>query len=201
MSIATYGGLKAAIADWLDRGDLTAQIPDFVRLAEATINKVFRSPRMVGNATVATAANTRYVALPADFLEMLFVTLTDEDYPLEQVSPQELAQLRRFRLKAAGSPRYFAIVGGRVELCPTPSAIFTLDIAYYQAVPALVSDGGTNWLLSYEPDVYLYTSLLHASQFLSDAGAAALRESLLVKQIAAATAANQTISLDAKGAA
>ena len=35
MALTTYTELKAAIADWLNRSDLTSQIPDFITLAEA----------------------------------------------------------------------------------------------------------------------------------------------------------------------
>ena len=31
----TYAGLKASVADWLNRADLTAVVPDFITLAEA----------------------------------------------------------------------------------------------------------------------------------------------------------------------
>jgi len=35
MALTTYTELKASIADWLNRSDLTAAIPDFISLAEA----------------------------------------------------------------------------------------------------------------------------------------------------------------------
>jgi len=38
----TYGELKTAVADWLDREDLVAQIPDFIRLTEAEIYRDLR---------------------------------------------------------------------------------------------------------------------------------------------------------------
>jgi len=105
MSFSTNGGLKAATADWLDRADLTSRIPDWVGLATVTLNKVLRSARMTATATVAITAGTRYATAPADMIEPLFLTLTDEDNTLEQISPQQLAQLRRFRFKAQPSGR------------------------------------------------------------------------------------------------
>ena len=39
MALGTFTELKDAIADWLDRSDLTARIPDFIALAEARINR------------------------------------------------------------------------------------------------------------------------------------------------------------------
>ena len=38
MSISTYAQLQAAVANWLHRTDLTAQIQDFIALAEARLS-------------------------------------------------------------------------------------------------------------------------------------------------------------------
>lgn len=40
--IQDYSTLKAAIADWLARADLTSRIPTFVQFAEARINRELR---------------------------------------------------------------------------------------------------------------------------------------------------------------
>jgi hypothetical protein len=42
MSITTYSELQQAIADWLERADLAARIPDFIALFEATANRLSR---------------------------------------------------------------------------------------------------------------------------------------------------------------
>lgn len=199
MSLATYADFKAAVADWLTRADLEQQIPDFIRLADATLNKVVRSTRMTANADVTVNANTRKGALPADMLETLYVQIkTDEDYPLEQVSPEQLTVLRRSRMRAGGLPRFYAVVGREIELVPTPATQVTLDVAYYKAIPALVSPTDSNWVLQYEPDLYLYTTLLHAAPFLQDEGRAALFGNLLAQQVQAAVQQNRTVSLDAR---
>ena len=46
MALTTYTGLKASIADFLNRDDLTSVIPDFVALAEAQINRDIRHWKM-----------------------------------------------------------------------------------------------------------------------------------------------------------
>ena len=38
MSLANYDGLKASVANWLNRTDLLTEIPDFIELAE---NRIF----------------------------------------------------------------------------------------------------------------------------------------------------------------
>jgi len=201
MALTNYGTLKTAVADWLSRADLDQQVPDFIKLAEATLNKIVRSTRMTANADVTVNAGARKATLPADLLEPIYVTLkTDEDFPLEQVSPEQLVALRRSRLRAQGSPRFFAVVGRSIEVTPTPPAQITLDVAYYQAITTLASDSDTNWLLTYEPDLYLYTALLHAAPFLQDQQRATLFGTLLAQQVTAAVQSNSAISLDRKQA-
>ena len=39
MALTTNADLQAAIADWLNRSDLSAQIPDFLTLAQLKINR------------------------------------------------------------------------------------------------------------------------------------------------------------------
>lgn len=43
MALSTYSGLKASIADYLARSDLTSQITDFIALAEAKFQRRFKS--------------------------------------------------------------------------------------------------------------------------------------------------------------
>ena len=47
MSITTYSELKTAIANWLNRDDLTAVIPDFVSLVVADLNRKLRHYKMI----------------------------------------------------------------------------------------------------------------------------------------------------------
>lgn len=197
MALSNYAELKAAVADWLTRADLEQQIPDFIKLAEATLNKVVRSSRMTASGAVTINANTRNGAAPDDMLEPIYVQLSaDEDYPLEQVSPEQLTVLRRSRMRATGTPRFYAVVGRSIEVVPTPASQITLDIAYYQAVPSLAGATESNWLLDNDPDLYLYTTLLHAAPFLQDEGRASLFGNLLAQQVAAAVQQNKTVSLD-----
>ena len=43
MALSTYTELKASVADWLNRTDLTSVIPDFIALAEAQIERTLRT--------------------------------------------------------------------------------------------------------------------------------------------------------------
>jgi len=53
-------------------------------------------------------------------------------------------------------------------LVPTPSAVQTLEILYYEQPRFLGEDFQTNWLTEYAPDVLLYATLLEATPFLKN---------------------------------
>ena len=67
MALDTYANLKTAIADFLNRDDLTNSIDDFIDLAEAHMNREIRHWDMEKRATASL--NTQYTALPSDFVE------------------------------------------------------------------------------------------------------------------------------------
>ena len=51
MAIGTYAELQTAVANWLDRGDLTDRIQEFIDFAEARINRNLRLRLMETAAT------------------------------------------------------------------------------------------------------------------------------------------------------
>jgi hypothetical protein len=197
MAITNYGELKSAVADWLVRTDLEQRIPDMVTLAIATLNKVLRDRRMITNADIVVAGGARKGTLPTDMLEPIYVQVkTDEDFPLAHVAIDRLIVLRQSQLRSTGTPRFFSVVGASIEVAATPAGSTTLDMAYYQAIPAFTNDASTNWVLTNEPDIMLYATLLHAAPFLDAAGQAEVFENFLVKQIVAAVQNNGRVTLE-----
>lgn len=194
MAITTYAELQQAIADWLNRADLGQQIPDFIKLAESTLNDVMRTSFMVTNSTLTVTSGR--ATLPSDALEMVYAQVAStENEPLEQVTPQQLLMLRRARTRAAGNPKFFAIIGREMLVTPTPVS-GSVDVDYYQKIPALSDSNTSNWLLEEAPHVYLYTSLLHASPFLMDDVRYQVFQSSVSQQVMNAVKSSQTLSFD-----
>jgi len=195
MAITTYAELQTAIGDWLNRADLDQKIPDFISLAESTLNDVLRSADMVASNTAAITSGR--ATLPSDALEVVYVQVAStEDEPLEQITPQQLTMLRRTRTRDAANPRFFAIIGRELVVTPSPSGSLSMDIDYYQRIPALTSSNTTNWLLTDAPHVYLYTSLLHATPFLMDDARYQVFNNTVSQQVMAAVKSQQTLSFD-----
>lgn len=195
MAITSYSTLKTAIADWLNRADLDQQIPDFVALAESTLNDILRSSFMVTSSPVAITAGK--ASLPSTALEIVYAQVASTPTePLEQVTPQQLMMLRRARTKSAANPRFFAVVGRNVLVTPSPSGALSVDLDYYQKIPSLSDASPTNWLLTEAPHVYLYTALLHATPFLMDDARYAVFQNAVSQQVMSAVRSSQTLSFD-----
>jgi hypothetical protein len=45
MALSNYGELKTAIATLLNRSDLTAAIPDFISMCDASLNRKHKGPQ------------------------------------------------------------------------------------------------------------------------------------------------------------
>ena len=161
MSLTTYDGLKASIANWLNRTDLTSEIPDFIALAEDRLSQEVRIPTIEKTISITLDSNGAF-DIPADFLELKYAFYNNN--PLERVSLTEL----RSSLITSGSPEIFAREARKFIFQPIPTMTTTdkLNLIYYKNVPVLSALNPTNELLEMGPQLYLYGSLVEASNFL-----------------------------------
>lgn len=175
--IADYTELKAAVADFLNRDDLTSVIPTFIRLAESRIDRELRHWRQEKRSSISLTG--QYVSVPADFMQPIRLQITDA--PTAEVSPISTAQmleLRADRSDQAGKPTHYALTAGSLELFPTPDATYAASLEYYGRITALSASNTVNWLLTEAPDTYLYGALLHSAPYLKDDQRAVVWEGL-----------------------
>jgi len=171
MALGTFTELKDAIADWLDRSDLTARIPDFITLAEARVNRDVRIRPMEVRSSMETTAGQRYSNLPGGYLQMRNIQLnTNPITPLEYITPEMLDRL--YGSDTTGKPKAYTLIGDEIQLAPIPDSDYTVEMAFYEKFTAL-GDGtsGTvtsNWLTTNAPDVLLYGALLEAEPFIKN---------------------------------
>lgn len=167
MALTTYSELKTSVADWLNRTDLTAVVPDFISLAEAQIERTLRTRQMIVRSQADI--DTEYSATPADFLETKSIKLnTTPVTALQFESIDAMEMLKGTTYPAAGKPRLFTIVGGQIRVLPVPDAAYRAELIYYAKLSKLSDANTTNWLLTQAPDVYLYGALVQASPYLKD---------------------------------
>lgn len=168
MALSTYAELQASIASWLNRSDLTTQIPDFITLAESDMNATLRTRR---NTTVGTVsfASTGLAAQPADYRAMRSARLSaSPNYRLRTVTLDKLTELLSTQTEGDGSPHAVAEQGINLRCYPAPSASTDAVLSYYAAIPALADDNTSNWVLANYPQIYLYGAISHAHAYMDD---------------------------------
>lgn len=160
MSITTYTELKTAVADWLNRDDLSdARVTDFIQMAENRIFHVLRIPPMEKYANLTTDSEGK-VTVPGDFLEAKDVLFNAK--PLERISTTEFYA----RDAAQGTPISFMRETVYLRFWPTPGSGNAVKMVYY-ALPAALSDSNaSNAVFAMSPELYLYGALVAAGTYL-----------------------------------
>jgi len=164
MALNTYSALKASIANFLARGDLGVEIPDFITLTEADFNRRLRIRAMeTTDATFTVDSETE--TLPTGFLQLRSIYLNGTDkIPLQFITPFQ--QHSTEGGSTGGQPRSYSIEAGNFRFSPGPNQAYTATINYYKAIEALSDSNTSNHILANHPDIYLYGSLYFASTFL-----------------------------------
>lgn len=199
MSLANYTELQSAIADYLNRDDLTATIPTFVSLAEAQINRDVRHWRMESRSSGQQTGGDEYAQIPADWLETIRFNVSGNGTSvIELISRADMAAMREAARDASGTIRYYCMAAGQFQFYPTPSADTDVELHYFAKVPALAFNS-TNWLLTDAPDVYLYGSLLHSAPYLQDDARLATWAQLYSAAVARVNASSETAKYSGSG--
>ena len=165
MAISNYTELQTAVANWLDRDDLTARIPEFIALAEARFNRVLRLRSMEAKYTANTVASQRNLALPTGYIQMRnFQVNTTPLTTLSYVTPEIYDRL--WGGSTSGTPKFYTILANEVSLGPIPASVQEVEMLFYKKFDNLSGSVATNWLITNAPDIYLYGSMLEAEPFI-----------------------------------
>jgi hypothetical protein len=183
MALSTYAQLKAAVADWLNRDDLTSQVADFIALFEADFDADRRTAQHRRRICRSTATiDSEYETLPVNYLAIQSIEFDmDPMWRLEHITPEELANRKqteddwRDAITAdtdidPAPPKYFAIVGTEIRFFPEPDTgeSYTALMNVYERLDQLADETDYNWCLTVYPNAYLYGSLLQAAPFMKD---------------------------------
>jgi len=167
MALTTYAELQSAVASWLARDDLTAYIPDFIRLFEATAARRMKVRLSVDSTTLTPVSGV--ATLPSDFLGVVRLTWTgDPRIELGYAGPTYFSA--RFADGESGTPSLYTIEGTSLKVGASDDT--DLELVYNQRTASLAS--GLNWLFTNHPDVYLFGSLCEANAFNKDVDPAGL---------------------------
>lgn len=164
MALANYADLQASIASWTHRSNLTAQIPDFIALAESEINTDMRLRLMAQTFPLTLLSGTQTVAMPARFIEpiQLEIVFTGRDNkPLTYLSAQQITN--NSSAGVAGEPQYWTIDEDNISFPYPADQDYALSFRMLQGFS--LANTSTNALMTKYPGIYLYGSLLQAAAF------------------------------------
>lgn len=201
MALSTYDDLKAAVADWLKKTDIGARIPDFINLAEITLNRGKRIPSMFQLFTGDVSPSVKTVLLPARTRQVIYARANDSAHTI--LLYRSVAQLELdFPSHLSRSPMAYTLIGtplsefseefteeftGENEVLtmlvgPSPDGDYTIDGIVRRSFQLLSDENPSNYWLVHASDLLLYGALLAATPYLKDDARLATWASLYKEQ-------------------
>ena len=161
-----FATLQATVASYLARGDLTDQIPEFIRLAQDRLSRDLYIRQTLKVATTKTTAGDSTVELPSDFVAMKDIHISSTN-PIQTVTFQSTSNFfRNTRVLVSGPPTFYTLLGSEFQFAPVPDTDYTLKMVYYHKPPYLSDTVSSNLWLATTPDLLLYAALGEAEPFL-----------------------------------
>ena len=183
MALTTYGEIKTAVADWLERTDLTTVIAaDFFPIAQSKMyygDKGYggladvdplRIRAMVSSGALtpsSTGAVTITSGVASGWLE--FIELTPSTNYAQSMNYMDPWSFRKKTdaLSSTVAPQFiYTIEGGTLYVAPLNTG--TINAVWYQKFTALSGASDTDWIITNAPQVYLFGCLAEAAAYLQD---------------------------------
>jgi len=165
MALSNYDEMKTAIANWADRADLAAFIPDFIALCEARYNRELRLRSMEQKQHATTVGGQSNYALPQNYLQMREFRLNNNPtVSLTYISPEIFEAWNL----GQGVPKYYTIIANEIRIGPTPAGAYDMEMLFWRRFPSLSSTNPVNWMITNSPDIYLYGSLMEMEPFIQN---------------------------------
>jgi hypothetical protein len=174
-----YAELSMAISDWLNKDQIDKVIPTIVRFGQRDLEDNLRiRPMEYHPATAAISAATASLALPSDYLQLIYLqfTLNGVRYPVRlREDPAELYDLRPSTTET-GVPQFVSRVADDLVFDVLTDVGYTRDWAYYRRLPVLspstvVPLGGvapnSNWWSENAEEALLMSCLNKASLYVT----------------------------------
>lgn len=170
MAISTYSELKTALANWLDRYDLSADmVSDLILAGEIRLYDDIKIRAMEAAMSETLAANAQTVTYPSDCLNFkgaVYITEDDARTPLVQQSEEWIKN--NYPEIDSGKPQYFYLSSDdKLTFNCKADQEYTISATYYKRL-TLSDSNTTNWFLTNYPMVVLYAAILEAMVLVED---------------------------------
>ena len=168
-TINNQATLRTAVADWLNRSDLTnTQIDQFIEMGEATVYETLRVPTLEAKSTNTVVSTKSNIDIPNGFLELIEIKLIEDDNEtsLNRVDPKAFHNNKM--------PHSFTRDLNKFDLRDKDGeelAEGTYELKFYQTdYPIGTVIGGVEQIpyLLEEYELALYSALAFGAAFLGD---------------------------------
>lgn len=180
MALTNLGELKAAVADWINREDLTSVIPDFIKIGESRINSDYRS-RVASNEfettlEVAPSFQQNPVNLTGTTLffgEVTTVVVDGEVIPYVSwevyTKQKKESEYKNGCWTFQGDAIFYSKFVEENETPPVSGNNVELKIyGYNDSLLDFNNDADDTPFFLAHPNIYLYAALVEASVYLRD---------------------------------
>jgi hypothetical protein len=167
-----YAEMSMAISDWLNRDQIDKVIPTLIRFGQRDLEDNLRIRPMEYHPTTASvSAGEDALALPSDFLELIFLQLIKDNvrYPIVDRDAPMVLYTERPSVTETGTPCKVARVADELVFDVLTDAIYTRDWIYYRRLPLLVAaaPNNTNWWSENAEKALLMACLDNASLYVT----------------------------------
>lgn len=165
-AITDYTTLKTEVAAWLNRSDLTNEVPGFIQFGEFRVYRDLRVRQM--ETALSSAIASGVLAVPTGYLEMKFAYINGSPMQKLQRKDAEWIYQNYPTRSSDATPKFFAREATNFIFGPYPDSNYTVKGVYYKKLDALSGSNTTNWLVTDVPDLILFAALCEAAPFLED---------------------------------
>lgn len=186
-----WGQLKAAVAQWSNRTDLTTDATTLPLILEMAEQRIYqgsqRRPGLRLRAMLATVDPFTPGTLPTGFLQVERVSLLvgGRRKTLEHRGGDIITDWETI----AGTPEVYSIRGNTLLVAPGPTTQVRLD--YYLRPTLFSADSDTNAIVDAYPSIWLYAMLAEVGHWLKDPNMVAQFLPMLDEAIEAAHAQDE----------
>jgi hypothetical protein len=156
--MATFGEIKARLADDFNRSDLTAQISNEILRAIKHYERTrfWFNEAISGSVLVASQQNYAMSSLSVSdllVLDRFQITVSSHKYELNEISWEEYVQKWGDTTSTSGPPDEYAIYADQLWLGPVPNSGYSTDISHIKSLTALSTDADTNAWTTHAEDL------------------------------------------------
>ena len=171
-----YAELSQAISEWSNKDSIDKVLPTIIRFGQRDLEDNLRiRPMEYHPATATVTANTASLALPSDYLEMIYLQfiLGTTRYPAAVRDTPAGMYSAHPSTTETGVPKVLTRIADDLVFDVLTDVAYTRDWAYYRRLPVLVASaagtppGNSNWWSESAEEALLFSCLNKLSLYVT----------------------------------